>query len=108
MFRQIPLKLFLDAQINNGVYKSGFSTSQGAYDRAQAELYEALDVMELRLSQHRFLLGDRYTLRITAGLSKLAFSLFSCLICSALAFSGRVRTAIYASEAGICKACIFF
>ena len=30
-------------QINNGVYKSGFSTTQAAYDRAQAGLYSALD-----------------------------------------------------------------
>ena len=47
-------------QINNGVYKSGFATTQAAYARAQAELYEALDNVEQRLSQHRFLVGDRY------------------------------------------------
>ena len=46
-------------QINNGVYKSGFSTSQTAYDKAQQELYAALDTIERRLSQHRFLVGDK-------------------------------------------------
>ena len=46
-------------QVNNGVYKSGFATTQGAYARAQRELYEALDTIEQRLSQHRFLVGDR-------------------------------------------------
>ena len=46
-------------QINNGVYKSGFSISQTAYDKAQQELYAALDTVERRLSQHRFLIGDR-------------------------------------------------
>ena len=46
-------------QINNGVYKSGFSTSQEAYDRAQRELYTALAAVEQRLSQHRFLVGDK-------------------------------------------------
>lgn len=48
-------------KINNGVYKSGFSTSQGAYDRAQRELYTALAAVEQRLSQHRFLVGDKLT-----------------------------------------------
>ena len=51
--------LMLPVQINNGVYKSGFSTKQAAYERAQAELYAALDQVEARLSQHRFLVGDR-------------------------------------------------
>lgn len=46
-------------QINNGVYKSGFSTTQAAYDRAQRELYSALDTVEQRLTQHRFLVGDK-------------------------------------------------
>ena len=46
-------------QVNNGTYKSGFATSQAAYDRAQRELYAALDELEARLGRHRFLLGDR-------------------------------------------------
>ena len=46
-------------QINNGVYKSGFSTTQAAYDRAQQELYTALDTIDQRLSQHRFLVGNK-------------------------------------------------
>ena len=48
-------------QINNGVYRSGFATTQGAYAAAQADLYGALDAVERRLSQHRFLVGDRCT-----------------------------------------------
>ena len=46
-------------QINNGVYRSGFATTQAAYERAQGDLYSALDTVERRLSQHRFLVGDR-------------------------------------------------
>ena len=46
-------------QVNNGVYKSGFCTSQSAYERAQRELYDTLDSLEQRLGKHRFLLGDR-------------------------------------------------
>ena len=48
--------------MNNGVYKSGFCTSQQAYERAQAELYTTLDDLDARLSRHRFLLGDKCVL----------------------------------------------
>lgn len=48
-------------KINNGVYKSGFATTQVAYDKAQKELYEGLDEMEQRLGKNRFLVGDRFT-----------------------------------------------
>lgn len=47
------------ASINNGVYRSGFATSQAAYDAVQDELWAAMDEMERRLSSSRFLLGDR-------------------------------------------------
>ena len=47
-------------QVNNGVYKSGFATTQGAYDRAQRELYTALDMLERRLQNQDFLVGNRY------------------------------------------------
>ena len=46
-------------QVNNGVYKSGFATTQSAYDRAQRELYATLDRLERRLQDHDFLVGDR-------------------------------------------------
>jgi len=48
-------------QINNGVYKSGFATSQVGYDRAQEGLYAALRHVDGLLATHRFLLGDRFT-----------------------------------------------
>ena len=51
-------------QVNNGTYKSGFATSQAAYDRAQRELYAALDELEARLGRHRFLVGDRRGLAV--------------------------------------------
>ncbi|WP_417710083.1 glutathione S-transferase family protein [Roseibium aggregatum] len=47
--------------INNGVYKSGFATTQEAYEEAVTELFTALDEVEDRLSQHRYLVGDRMT-----------------------------------------------
>ena len=47
--------------INNGVYKSGFATSQGAYDTAVTTLFDALDEMEALLGTSRYLAGDQIT-----------------------------------------------
>ena len=47
-------------QVNNGVYKSGFATSQAAYERAQSDLWTWLDILEDKLSNQRFLTGSRY------------------------------------------------
>jgi len=48
-------------EINNGVYKSGFSTTQKAYDNAVHTLFEALDWVEDILSKSRYLTGDQVT-----------------------------------------------
>jgi len=47
--------------VNNGVYRSGFATSQEAYEEAVTALFESLDWIEARLAAHRFLVGDRMT-----------------------------------------------
>ena len=47
--------------VNNGVYKSGFATTQGAYDAAVIPLFESLDWLEERLSSQRYLVGDQIT-----------------------------------------------
>ncbi|KEJ90985.1 glutathione S-transferase family protein [Sulfitobacter donghicola] len=47
--------------LNNGVYKSGFATTQTAYDDAVYPLFETLDWLENLLSQNRYLMGDRIT-----------------------------------------------
>ena len=46
---------------NNGVYKSGFATSQAAYDAAVHPLFDTLDWLEARLSENRYLMGDVIT-----------------------------------------------
>ncbi len=48
-------------EINNGVYKSGFATTQKAYDSAVHTLFEALDWVEDILSKSRYLTGDHVT-----------------------------------------------
>jgi putative glutathione S-transferase len=47
--------------INNGVYRAGFATTQEAYEAAFVELFEALDMMDDRLGERRFLTGDQIT-----------------------------------------------
>ena len=47
--------------LNNGVYRSGFATTQSAYDKAVTELFDTLDWLEDRLSASRYLMGDRVT-----------------------------------------------
>ncbi len=49
------------SDINNGVYKSGFATSQEAYDKAVHALFDALDWVEGILAQTRYLTGDQIT-----------------------------------------------
>ena len=49
------------SDINNGVYKSGFATSQEAYDKAVTALFDGLDWVEDILSKNRYLTGDRVT-----------------------------------------------
>lgn len=47
--------------VNNGVYKSGFATTQEAYDAAVVPLFDSLDWLEQRLGQGRYLMGYRLT-----------------------------------------------
>jgi len=47
--------------VNNGVYKAGFATNQGVYERDVAALFDCLDELELSLSRRRYLLGERIT-----------------------------------------------
>jgi len=47
--------------VNNGVYRSGFATTQVAYEEAVAALFKTLDRLEERLARHRFLVGNRLT-----------------------------------------------
>jgi glutathionyl-hydroquinone reductase len=48
--------------VNNGVYKAGFATSQDAYEEAVDALFAALDWLEARLSDgRRWLMGDTLT-----------------------------------------------
>ena len=49
------------SDVNNGVYKSGFATSQAAYNDAVTVLFKALDWLEYHLSENRYLAGSQIT-----------------------------------------------
>ena len=48
-------------RINNGVYRAGFASSQAAYDEAAADVQEGLAYAEGILTDHRWLVGNRFT-----------------------------------------------
>jgi putative glutathione S-transferase len=47
--------------VNNGVYKSGFATTQEAYKEAVVPLFESLDWLDDILDNNRYLSGDKIT-----------------------------------------------
>ena len=47
--------------INNGVYRAGFASSQAAYEQAFRNVFDALDEVEQFLSLHRYLVGNTIT-----------------------------------------------
>jgi putative glutathione S-transferase len=55
---QAALSAFIYENVNNGVYRAGFASSQRAYERAAVGLFAALDELETRLGSRRFLFGS--------------------------------------------------
>ncbi len=47
--------------INNGVYRAGFATTQPAYEEAFYRLFDALDWVEKKLTQQRYMVGSQLT-----------------------------------------------
>lgn len=71
--------------LNNGVYRTGFATTQVAYEEAFHDVFAMLNELEERLADGRkFLLGDRFTeadLRLFVTLVRFDvayFGLFKC------------------------------
>jgi putative glutathione S-transferase len=70
--------------INNGVYLSGFATTQEAYEKAFTALFESLDWVEGILSKQRYLAGDQ--------LSEADWRLFTTLIRFDAVYFGHFKT----------------
>ena len=47
--------------VNNGVYRAGFATSQAAYEEAARAIFVTFDQLEERLSRQRYLVGRQIT-----------------------------------------------
>jgi putative glutathione S-transferase len=47
--------------VNNGVYRAGFATTQAAYEEAVVPLFATLDELDDRLATRRYLTGSRLT-----------------------------------------------
>ena len=56
-----PLIEDIYRDVNNGVYRCGFATSQEAYEEAFVALFDRLDALSDRLSTRRYLMGDSIT-----------------------------------------------
>jgi putative glutathione S-transferase len=56
---QAKLSAWIYDNVNNGVYKAGFATTQKAYEKACRALFAALDELEMRLEKARYLFGTR-------------------------------------------------
>lgn len=52
---------FVYPNLNNGVYRSGFAQSQGAYDAAVKDVFNCLDKLEERLKGNDYLVGGQLT-----------------------------------------------
>jgi putative glutathione S-transferase len=50
---------FIYDNVNNGVYRAGFATSQKAYEKGCRTVFAALDELDTRLSTSRYLFGQR-------------------------------------------------
>lgn len=55
------LNEFLYERVNQGVYRVGFACSQEIYEKELAVLFEALELLDKRLENKRFLFGDYLT-----------------------------------------------
>ncbi|MBF0288230.1 MAG: glutathione S-transferase family protein [SAR324 cluster bacterium] len=75
---------FVYDSVNNGVYRCGFATTQEAYGQAFDQLFAALDDLESRLSQHRYLIGSLVT--------EADWRLFTTLIRFDVVYYGHFKT----------------
>lgn len=56
---QAALSELIYETVNNGVYRAGFASNQASYEKACRKLFATLDQLEERLSESRWLFGDR-------------------------------------------------
>ncbi len=55
------INAFIYQNVNNGVYRCGFATTQNAYEDAFSKLFNALDKLDQKLSDQRYVVGNQIT-----------------------------------------------
>lgn len=55
------INAYIYSNVNNGVYRAGFATTQHAYEEAVGEVFAALDTLDQRLASQRYLVGNYLT-----------------------------------------------
>jgi len=76
---------YIYQNLNNGVYQTGFARTQDAYDESVIKVFAALDKLEKRLSNQKYLLGDRITeadWRLLPTLVRFDIGYFSAFKCN--------------------------
>lgn len=71
--------------VNNGVYRCGFATTQQAYEAACNSLFTTLDELDAALAKTRYLCGDRLTLadvRLFTTLIRFDIAYYGIFKCS--------------------------
>jgi putative glutathione S-transferase len=77
------INAFVYANLNNGVYRAGFASTQAAYEAAFRDVFSALDTLEARLSRQRYLVG--------ATLTEADWRLFVTLVRFDAAYHGQFK-----------------
>jgi len=54
------LNAYIYENVNDGVYRAGFATSQRVYEKAARRLFDALDQLDTRLESRRYLFGPEF------------------------------------------------
>ncbi|MEU1397892.1 glutathione S-transferase C-terminal domain-containing protein [Micromonospora zamorensis] len=73
----------IHTDVNNGVYRCGFATSQEAYDEAFRALFARLDALSERLAGQRYLMGE--------AISEADVRLFTTLVRFDAAYHGHFK-----------------
>jgi putative glutathione S-transferase len=81
---------FVYDNINNGVYKAGFATTQEAYEKAFCSLFDALKIIEDKLEKQPYLAGEQVT--------EADWRLFTTLIRFDSVYYGHFKTNLYRIE----------
>jgi len=92
--------------VNDGVYKAGFATTQRAYEDAVGPLFATLDWLDDRLKDRRYLCGERVTeadLRLLTTLLRFDLVYYGHFKCNAKRLADYPHLSGYARDLYSCR-----